>query len=232
MTQQFDEGVKEVLMALLSLGALKYEADYVTKMLNKRTEPVQEIIQAVKTADEKLHDVKFDQVAKQVINKLTHTQPVLVKPNLTKSNTPFYIYTKLIDGGLTPTAAAGIVANIKAESEFNPKLEQEGGGPGRGLVQWEKGGRFNDDPINLVDYAAKRGKKWTDLNTQIDFILYELHNHPEFKRVLTNLNNAKTAKQATLIFLQQYEKAGKPHTEKRVQYANEFVKSLYKQFKA
>jgi len=36
MTEQFDEGFKEILLGLLSLGATAYETDYILKLLNKR----------------------------------------------------------------------------------------------------------------------------------------------------------------------------------------------------
>ncbi len=35
MTEQFDEGFKEVLMTLLSLGATAYETDYILDSLKK-----------------------------------------------------------------------------------------------------------------------------------------------------------------------------------------------------
>lgn len=222
MTERFDEGVKEVLMTLFSLGASMYEADYVLKQLEQRPEPIQQLVQAVKIADEKINDVKFDQVAQDVITGLTKSsRPVLVKGKL---NTPQYLFDRLTSGGLTPIAAIGVIANIKAESEFNPRAAQEG--PGRGLAQWEVAGRFDTDRINLVKFAKSKGKDWHDLDTQIDFILHELNHHPEYKEVKQSLNRAKNVKDATLIFLTKYEKAGKPHTEKRFKFAKDLAKDL------
>lgn len=224
MTQQFDEGVKEVLMTLLSLGASMYETDYVLKQLEKRPEPAPQIVQAVKLADDKIDDNKFDQVAQEVIARLTEEDPekesVLVKGKL---NRPAYIYNRLIEGGLTPIAAVGIVANLKAESNLDPSLKQYRGGPGRGLAQWERGGRFDTDRINLVKFAKKRGTSWTDLDTQIDFILYEMEVHPEYKRVKRDINKVDDVEEATLLFLKRYEKAGIPHTTKRLSYAEELA---------
>ena len=130
---------------------------------------------------------------------------------------------RLVKGGLTNTAAIGIVANLQAESNLDPSIKQYGGGPGRGLAQWEKGGRFDTDRIKLVKFAEDRGTSWTDLNTQIDFILKEMRVHPEYKKVKAMLNNAKNVDDATMIFLRKYEKAGTPHTDKRLAYAKDLA---------
>ncbi len=131
-----------------------------------------------------------------------------------------------MDGGLTQTAAIGIVANLKAESNLDPTVKQGGGGPGRGLAQWEKGGRYDTDRINLKDFAKKRGTPWEDLDTQIDFILYELSKHPEYRRVKAEINNADNIEEAVIIFLKKYEKAGIPHTDKRLKYGRELEKTI------
>ena len=132
-----------------------------------------------------------------------------------------------LQGGIRRNAAIGILANLSVESPgFDPAKEQIGGGPGRGLAQWEKGGRFDTDRINLVKFAKTKGKPWTDRDTQLDFIIYELNHHSEFKRVKARLNKAKTPAEAAIIFLKQYEKAGKPHTERRIKEAKRLAKML------
>lgn len=231
MTQKFDEGVKEILMTLLSLGATMYETDYILDQLKKRPEPIEQKIQALdkveqvaKTPDQ----VEVVRDVKQVLNQQTpqkhQKEEIKAKPRArTKEQ---YIYDKLTRGGLTPIATIGIIANLKAESRLDPTIKQIGGGPGRGLIQWEKGGRFDTDRINLVSFANKRGKPWIDFDTQIDFILYELDNHPEYIRVKKLLNQATNINDATILFLTKYEKAGKPHTQNRLNYAQQLYKDL------
>jgi len=219
MTEQFDEGVKEIVMTMLSLGATAYETDYILNQLNKSSEPIEQKISAVKQADNIIKSPKFDQVAAAVIKKLEQ-EVKEVKPAPIKGS-PEYIINKLVTGGLTKTAAIGVVANLKAESNLDPGIKQIGGGPGRGLAQWEKGGRYDTDPINLNKFAAKKGTNWADLDTQIDFILYEMDKHPEYKKVKEQLNKTDSVEKATLIFLKKYEKAGTPHTDKRLKYAKE-----------
>lgn len=221
MTEQFDEGVKEIVMTMLSLGATAYETDYILNQLNKSSEPIEQKITAVKQADNIIKSPKFDQVAAEVINRLEQ-EVEEVKPAPEKGS-PEYIIDKLVNGGLTKTAAIGVVANLKAESNLDPGIKQIGGGPGRGLAQWEKGGRYDTDPINLNKFAAKKGTNWTDLDTQIDFILYEMDKHPEYKKVKEQLNKTDSVEKATLIFLKKYEKAGTPHTDKRLKYAKELT---------
>ena len=219
MTEQFDEGVKEIVMTMLSLGATAYETDYILNQLNKTSEPIEQKITAVKQADNIIKSPKFDQVAAAVINKLEQ-EVEEVKPAPEKGS-PEYIIDKLVNGGLTKTAAIGVVANLKAESNLDPGIKQIGGGPGRGLAQWEKGGRYDTDPINLNKFAAKKGTNWADLDTQIDFILYEMDKHPEYRKVKEQLNKTDSVEKATLIFLKKYEKAGTPHTDKRLKFAKE-----------
>lgn len=227
MTEQFDEGFKEIVMSLLSLGATAYETNYILKVLDERPEPVEQKIKALKKADDIIKSDKFDKVAATVMQKLqVEDEPYEIEAEIKKAPTkgsPEYIMNRLEGGGLTPTAAVGIVANLKAESNLDPAIKQLSGGPGRGLAQWEKGGRYDTDPINLVKFAKKKGTDWSDLDTQIDFILHEMERHPEYKRVKDMLNKAGNVEDATLIFLKKYEKAGTPHTDKRLKYAKELT---------
>jgi hypothetical protein len=238
MTEKFDEGFKEMLLSLLSISATAYETDYILKVLDKRPEPIEQKIQAVKRADDIIESPKFDRVATEVLQKLesedepleikSDSKPVKVTPNIKypEKGSPEYIVDRLRRGGLTSIAAVGIVANLKAESNLDPSIKQLSGGPGRGLAQWEKGGRYDTDPINLIKFAKKKGTNWSDLDTQIDFILYEMKKHPEYRKVKELLNKAKTVEDATLIFLRKYEKAGIPHTEKRLKYAKDLEASI------
>ncbi len=161
---------------------------------------------------------KFDAVADELIKRM---QAPVAK--VVAKGSPHYIIDRLVKGGLTNTAAIGIVANLQAESNLDPAIKQLGGGPGRGLAQWEKGGRFDTDRINLVKFAEDRGTSWTDLDTQIDFILKEMRVHPEYKKVKAMINNADSVDDATMIFLRKYEKAGTPHTDKRLAYAKDLA---------
>lgn len=73
------------------------------------------------------------------------------------------------EGVANPVAVAAILGNMQQESGLDPSCAQQGGGPGRGLLQWELQGRFQ----SLVSFAEARGKAWDDLETQVLFMLEE-----------------------------------------------------------
>ena len=81
MTEQFDEGVKEILLALLSLGASVYETKYILDLINDRPEPIEQKIEGIKQAEDKIDSQKFDAAANQVIKKLSQQKPVSAAPN-------------------------------------------------------------------------------------------------------------------------------------------------------
>jgi hypothetical protein len=100
----------------------------------------------------------------------------------------------------------GVVSNIGVETgyTYDPSTSR---GDGRGLVQWQQGGKYDTDNINLVSFAESKKKPWNDMNTQVDFILYELKNNPEYKQIRNNINTSKTVQQSTEVFLTGYQKS-------------------------
>jgi hypothetical protein len=78
--------------------------------------------------------------------------------------------------GFSELESIALAGNVAQEvgGTFDPSITQLGGGPGRGLFQWEEGGnRFNA----LKKFAEFKGKSWTDKTTQYDFIRNELLNN-------------------------------------------------------
>ena len=75
MTEQFDEGVKEILLTLFSLGATMYETNYILDVLEKRPEPIVQKIEGLKQAINKIDSPKFDTAATDAAKKLTHQKP-------------------------------------------------------------------------------------------------------------------------------------------------------------
>src|SRR5690606_11333542 len=74
--------------------------------------------------------------------------------------------------GLSAIHTAGLIGNFIVESgsdPINPAAVQYGGGPGRGLAQWEGSRR-----TALYNYANSRGLAWSNLGLQLDFIWKEL----------------------------------------------------------
>lgn len=108
-----------------------------------------------------------------------------------------YIYKKLKEKGYSDNAAAGIVGNLQQESSLDSSSIGDKGTSG-GLAQWHDS-RWEA----LKKFAAKRGKEWTDLDTQIDFLDYELKT--QYSGVYEALQKAGNAGESALIFSERYE---------------------------
>lgn len=72
---------------------------------------------------------------------------------------------------LNSAGACGVLANIEAESDFNPNLYGDGGNS-YGICQWNSS-RFT----NLKNYCNKNGYDWKTLKGQLYFLKYELTNN-------------------------------------------------------
>jgi hypothetical protein len=78
-------------------------------------------------------------------------------------------YIGLVDRGLSPVAAAGVVGNLRAESNLDPTNATGDNGTAFGLAQW-RGPRF----AALQQMAAQQGKDWRDPSVQLDHLVSEL----------------------------------------------------------
>lgn len=130
-----------------------------------------------------------------------------------------YAYNYLVNKGLTATAASGVIGNLVAESGLNTAIKGTADNKGSiGIAQWHSGRKEG-----LINFAKSQGKKYTDLNTQLDYLVYEL-NQPEYKNALTGLQTARTPKEAANIFMNKFEKpaewAKKQSSGKRIGVAN------------
>lgn len=104
------------------------------------------------------------------------------------------VYDYLVgEKGLTKQQALGILANIQAESSFNPSAIGDNGTSG-GMFQHHKT-RFS----GLKQFAKKRGTEWSDWKTQIDFALSEPAGQ-QYQDI-----NFKTAADASIWFTKYFE---------------------------
>lgn len=102
--------------------------------------------------------------------------------------------------GFTDEQAAGWIGNLTVESGLNPAIVQPNG-QGHGLVQWG-GGRF----AALQAFASAHGKPWQDLNTQLAFIMQELHGSES--AAYRAIKGAKTVDEAVDAIGTSYERYG------------------------
>lgn len=155
-------------------------------------------------------DGSLREMAQKIINKVTDAANSLIESMmptgggdtipLGKGPNAKKIWDYMKGRGFTDQQAAGWLGNFQQESGLNPAAVQAGG-PGRGLAQWG-GGRFNA----LVAFARARGKKWTDLQSQLDFVWHELQTTES--AAYKAIKSAKTIDQATAAIGSKYERFG------------------------
>lgn len=122
-----------------------------------------------------------------------------------------WIYMKA--QGFTDQQVAGMIGNWQIEAPgLNPRTNQAGGGPGRGIAQWTVTERW----ATLLEWKGDRSE--FDLITQLDFVLYELNGTEG--AALTALKATTTIREATTSFMEKYERPGEPHLDRRITAAN------------
>jgi hypothetical protein len=119
--------------------------------------------------------------------------------------------------GLSHVQAAGIVGNLDQESGMDPTISQFGGGPGRGIAQWSRGGRWDTSfHDNVKWFAAQHGASIFSLDLQLDFIWYEL---TQIGYGFPQLRAAKTLNAAEAVFQDDYEICGVCDASNRIAHA-------------
>jgi hypothetical protein len=127
--------------------------------------------------------------------------------------------------GLTSIQSAGIIGNLMQESGVNPAAVQFGGGPGRGIAQWSVGGRWDTSRNdNVTSFASARGLSRGALNTQLDFIWFELTTFPGYG--LSSLRAATTVTQAVIAFQDKFEICGTCASSQRISFAQEALSAF------
>ena len=140
----------------------------------------------------------------------------------------YIIWEALTKNGFTEVATAGIMGNLKAESNLDPTILQGGGHSdnvvqdgvtGYGLAQWT----FYTRQDNLAAFAKSKGKNSGDLMVQIDFLVQEINLYG----LKEKLNQFETPYEAAISFHREFENsADTPEQEaRRGVYAEEIYKT-------
>jgi hypothetical protein len=124
----------------------------------------------------------------------------------------------LIQKGLPEHVAAGIVGNLKQESDLNPNATEKGGN-GRGIAQWDVRDRFQD----LKRFAAQTGRPHNDLYTQLDYLLKEADNRGDLNKIKAATNPSEAA----YLFAKHFER---PRTIEQIRMKN--AERIFKNRKA
>ncbi|TXG84644.1 MAG: hypothetical protein E6R13_02900 [Spirochaetes bacterium] len=104
-------------------------------------------------------------------------------------------YNYYLNRGVKPNVAAGIVGNLYKESGLNPNAVGDKG-TAYGVAQW-RGDRLS----NLKKYAISKGRSYSDLDTQLDFILDE-----EGENQVLSLMGNQSPEVAAKTFADKYER--------------------------
>jgi hypothetical protein len=113
---------------------------------------------------------------------------------------PRYLYGLLTKRGYSPVAAAGILGNLKAESNLNPSIVGDKG-TSFGLAQWHSG-RWNA----LNNFARNQGLAPSSPEAQIGYLDWELRNKEN--RAFQGLQSAKTPQEAAAAMIHFERPAG------------------------
>lgn len=121
-----------------------------------------------------------------------------------------------IQQGWAPEQAAGLVANLQAESGQNIDPGAVGdGGKAYGIAQWH-GSRQQD-----FQRVMGRPINGSSLQDQLNFVQWELNNTES--RAAQALKNARTAEEAAAIIDQYYERSSGAARQKRIAQATQLM---------
>lgn len=146
-----------------------------------------------------------------------------VPPELTteKEKNAWAVWQFLKSKGYSEQAAAGILGNMDQESGIMPDIDEGGGGPGYGLVQWTSpiAGESGRDYVQRLLAQAGISGDYRNITTQLKLLDWHMHNgqyipsaaYPysvtEFK-ALTDIGTA------TMAFEANFERPAVTHPER------------------
>lgn len=127
---------------------------------------------------------------------------------VTRSGNETKTYRYLVEKmGLKCSAALGIMANIQAESGFNPNAVNPGSTSFHGICQWGLGGATGSRWNKLKKWCKSHGCSYKSLNGQLRYMRYELENIKSYhySSLKSVKNSSKGASSAARTFAKYYE---------------------------
>ena len=113
------------------------------------------------------------------------------------------VWDYLKAAGYSDIQTAAIIGNIYQESGLNP-ARVESNGEGIGLVQWSFGRKQS-----LINYASSKGKDWSDLESQLEFLVSELDSKQFYQPYKDTFMNPYSVSEATEAFCFGFERPNK-----------------------
>lgn len=142
------------------------------------------------------------------------------------------------DKPMDKNQAAGVIGNFGHESNLNPKTVQIGsglrsdmsneeilkvgsvGGKGIGFAQWD-----SDRRVKLVNFAIEKGKNWSDMDIQLQYLKMEMEDQYEAERLknYSFTDIGKDVKHYVKAFQEAFERAGVPSYDERYKKGEDFA---------
>lgn len=139
---------------------------------------------------------------------------------------------QMLQDGDSLTSAAAQMGNILQESDFFQADTEYGGGPGRGWIQWSYSRRGEFEA-----WSAQQGLNPSHFQTNYDYLKAEMagqgfgnKNHWTGGRNLDGFKSQQDLDKATEYFEKGFERASKPHMDRRIDRAHK-AKDAWKQLK-
>jgi len=153
-------------------------------------------------------------------------------------------FTSLGNKPMNREQAAGLIGNMWQESTVNPAASQSSsisssssnsevmnlgkgnGGRAIGLIQWDSERRFY-----LAQYAESKGKPWSDLGVQLEFLKMEFEGTAPYPGATYNRDlvlqkgfgdTGESIEHYTEAWEKGFTRAGQPMMNQRINYANSF----------
>ena len=123
------------------------------------------------------------------------------------------VYGRLVQKGLTPAQACGVLGNMKQESCFQTDALGFDGTGSLGLCQW-----LGPRKAGLIAFAKRTNRAPTDWTAQVDWLFIELGTTET--RAYHHLLLARTAKEAAVAFSTHFERPA-------AKYANNINRTLW-----
>lgn len=155
-----------------------------------------EIGEQAKNVEEATPEVEATQEA----NTTEKTVEITKEDNRT---TEEVVWDYLKAAGYSDIQVAGIIGNLYQESGLNP-ARVESNGEGIGLVQWSFGRKQS-----LINYASSKGKDWSDLESQLEFLVSELDSKQFYQPYKDTFMNPYSVNEATETFCFGFERPNK-----------------------
>ena len=141
-------------------------------------------------------------------------------PTLVGNGNAQQVWNHLKQDGFSDQSAAGIMGNFQQESGFDPKADPHDGSGSIGLAQW-----LGSRKQGLVNFSQAQGVSFLTLEAQLGWFDQEINTG--YKKISdSSFKQLTDVTQATQQFEKIYEGASTPDMSKRVQYANDALKSF------